>query len=58
MRAFTHHSSIDKEITLCGVHSDVIFCKAFLTCFTGRCDDTAAIVQTTNWQLELTKENK
>ena len=30
--------------TLWGVHSIVIFCKVFLTCFTGRWDDTAATV--------------
>ena len=43
--------------TLWGVRSDVILCKAFLKCSTGRWADTAATVQP-NWEPELPKEKK
>ena len=33
------------KYTLWGIHSVPMFCKAFLTCFTGCWTDTAAIVQ-------------
>ena len=43
--------------TLWGIHSVMMFCKAFLTCSSGRWADTAAIVHP-HWLPELPTENK
>ena len=56
--SLTHKHNTVNICTQCGILSGVIFCKAFLTCSTGRWANTAATVQTNFFNRNLREKTK